>query len=173
MLRRQPRCTLCPYTTLFRSTEKGCERATRLVRGPAMSARSYAGGLALGVVAVAAISSCSFTNDIDACDKSVPASVPVNELVDGNQTLGSSRSVTVVPSGETLVMFDSAPAASPDQREVRGARVTPSGALADGCKSRTEREQVFFPVDLSDPSKQITTVAAVSAPESAMGLADT
>src|SRR5262245_64559009 len=76
MLRRQPRCTLCPYTTLFRSTEKGCERATRLVRGPAMSARSYAGGLALGVVAVAAISSCSFTNDIDACDKSVPASVP-------------------------------------------------------------------------------------------------
>src|SRR3712207_7041545 len=46
MIRRPPRSTLFPYTTLFRSTPAGARRADRAARPGGLLARPRAGGVA-------------------------------------------------------------------------------------------------------------------------------
>jgi hypothetical protein len=125
------------------------------------------------IAAALALLSCSLTNQIDACDKSVPTPVAVNQRVDGTQKLGSSRSMAVMPSGETLVMFNSSVDTNKDHQEARAVRITSSGAPVGGCIVLTEREQVLFPVNQADPSRQLTSISAIARPPAAKGLDST
>lgn len=119
--------------------------------------RGVVSGCLLSVVAAG----CSVTNSADVCSSNAPAPVGVNQLRDGKQELQTPHALTVLPSGETLVMFGAEVGDSANPSiETRSIRLTAANAPAEGCFVRDQREQVL-PVTFINPvpSRQAIRVA--------------
>src|SRR5262245_20712076 len=126
-----------------------------------------------GLATFVVLTSCSLANGLDTCT-TVPAPVGVNFRIDGRQTLESSAGIAVLPTGETVLLYNSTGRTPPnDDLEIRTARLSTAGARLDGCFTRDEREQILYQADVSDPTAQLSRAAQVVAPPVAAGVSFT
>ncbi len=127
------------------------------------------GRVVSGCFFVLAVAGCSVTNSADVCTTVAPPA-GVNQLRDGQQSLTTGRTLTVAPTGDTVVMFASS-VGSNGSEEAHLMRFSTANLPLEGCSTRDELEQVPFPISPAGPVEAVDAVQVLPAPAGS-GLAE-
>ena len=96
------------------------------------------------VAALLVVAGCSQTNDIDVCERSLPARTTVNRLYQGHQAIEHPSALAALPIGEAALVFTSEAAEGPAAPyDVRFARLGPDGTPQTDCSSGSSYERTL------------------------------